>query len=89
VAVLDRRSWPLPAVQAELIRRGGVDDDESLRVFNQGLGMVVVVAESAAATALELLGERGVRAAVVGTVAAGDPGEPAGIRVEGAARVDG
>jgi len=89
VAVLDRRSWPLPGVQAELIRRGGVDDDESLRVFNQGLGMVVVVPEPEAGAALELLGDRGVRAAVVGTVVAGAPGEPAGIRVEGAVRVDG
>jgi len=84
VAVLDRRCWPLPSIQAELVRRGDVDDEESLRVFNQGLGMVVVVGESDAGAALALLGDRGVGAALVGTIEAGGEGEPAGIRIEGA-----
>jgi len=88
VAVLDRRCWPLPGIQAELVRRGDVDDEESLRVFNQGLGMVVIVGESDAGAALALLGDRGVGAALVGTIVAGGEGEPAGIRIEGAARVD-
>jgi len=88
VAVLDRGGWPVPSVQAELIRRGGIDDGEALRVFNSGLGMVVVVAEEAAAHALKLLGDRGVAAALVGTVvAAGDPDDPPAVRIEGTPRV--
>ena len=88
VAVLDRRSWAMPRVQAELVRRGGIHDDESLRVFNQGLGMIVVVAEAAAADALELLGRHGVAAARVGTVMAGVAGGPAEIRIEGPVQVE-
>ncbi|MEO7402224.1 MAG: phosphoribosylformylglycinamidine cyclo-ligase [Burkholderiales bacterium] len=43
-AVLDRKSWPLPAVFQWLQKEGGVADHEMHRVFNCGIGMVVVVA---------------------------------------------
>ncbi len=49
-------NWTVPAVFRWLARTGGVPVDEMLRVFNCGLGMVLVVSDVAAATAL-LTGE--------------------------------
>lgn len=45
-------SWPLPPVFPWLARAGGVVEAEMLRVFNCGLGMVVVVAAEHAEAAL-------------------------------------
>jgi phosphoribosylformylglycinamidine cyclo-ligase len=41
---LDWGSWPVPPIFDVLRERGGVDDDEMLRVFNMGLGLVLVTA---------------------------------------------
>ncbi len=51
-AVIDAGAWPLPPVFAWLARMGGVEADEMLRVFNCGIGMVLVVTDPAAARAL-------------------------------------
>ena len=51
-AVLDAAAWKLPPLFAWLARAGGVAAEEMLRVFNCGLGMVVVTADPAAARAL-------------------------------------
>ena len=42
--MLDRRAWPLPPLFHWLQEQGGVADAEMHRVFNCGIGMVVVVA---------------------------------------------
>jgi phosphoribosylformylglycinamidine cyclo-ligase len=42
-AEIDPGSWPVPPVFPWLQRLGGIDDDEMARVFNMGLGLVVVV----------------------------------------------
>ena len=42
-ARLDGSSWPVPASLRWLKNTGGVDDSEFARVFNAGIGMVVVV----------------------------------------------
>ncbi|MBV9493562.1 MAG: phosphoribosylformylglycinamidine cyclo-ligase [Acidobacteria bacterium] len=36
-------AWPVPALFRLLFEKGGVDRDEMLRVFNMGIGMVVIV----------------------------------------------
>ncbi len=53
-AVLQRGSWPEPEIFAYLAR--SIDSDEMWRVFNMGLGMVVVVAAAEAPVALHALG---------------------------------
>ena len=73
-AVIDRRAWTVPRVFSELIRAGGVADDEAWRVFNMGVGMVVAVAPEDAAAAVEVAAGLGVGAAVIGEVASGYPG---------------
>jgi phosphoribosylformylglycinamidine cyclo-ligase len=59
-------SWPLPPVFPWLARAGGVAEAEMLKVFNCGLGMVVVVAEADAERAIAMLTEAGEAAFRVG-----------------------
>lgn len=42
-AVIDRGSWPVPPVFTWLQRLGDVAEEEMQRVFNQGIGLVLVV----------------------------------------------
>jgi phosphoribosylformylglycinamidine cyclo-ligase len=59
-AVLDRRAWPLPPLFGWLQAQGRIDDAELARVFNCGIGMVVVTAAAdadRAANALRAAGE--------------------------------
>jgi phosphoribosylformylglycinamidine cyclo-ligase len=66
-------AWPVPPVFPWLARTGAVPVEEMLRVFNGGIGMVLVVADAAAAEgALAALGEAPVR---LGRVVQGS-GEP-------------
>jgi phosphoribosylaminoimidazole (AIR) synthetase len=47
---------------------GGLADDELRATFNGGLGMIAVVAPSAATLAIDFLTSHEIEAAVVGTV---------------------
>lgn len=51
---LDRSTWSVPAI-FPLIAEAGVAEDEMLRTFNMGLGMLIAVAESDVAPALAAL----------------------------------
>jgi phosphoribosylformylglycinamidine cyclo-ligase len=65
---LDRASWEVPAIFGEIQRLGHVADDEMERVFNLGIGMVLVVAPVDAGRTVALLGEHGHDARVIGEV---------------------
>jgi phosphoribosylformylglycinamidine cyclo-ligase len=69
-AELDRASWPRPPIFDWLQREGGVADAEMHRVFNCGIGMVLVVAPEHADAALEALTASGERAFRVGRIRA-------------------
>ncbi|MDL2058583.1 phosphoribosylformylglycinamidine cyclo-ligase [Mesosutterella sp. AGMB02718] len=59
--VIHRDAWKRPAIFDWLQQQGGIADDEMLRVFNNGIGMVVVVpaeAKDAARAAFEREGEK-------------------------------
>ncbi|MGH9109566.1 MAG: phosphoribosylformylglycinamidine cyclo-ligase [Acidimicrobiales bacterium] len=70
-ARLDRGSWEEPPVFAEIARRGDVSDEEMARVFNMGLGMVLVAAPDAVVAATRALDGAGQRVTVVGEVTPG------------------
>jgi phosphoribosylformylglycinamidine cyclo-ligase len=70
-AVVDTTTWERPAVFDLLQRRGPVADPEMWRTFNQGVGMVAVVAAEAADAAVAHLGDRGLAAWRLGEVAPG------------------
>ncbi|MBN8873622.1 MAG: phosphoribosylformylglycinamidine cyclo-ligase [Rhodospirillales bacterium] len=64
-------TWTVPPVFAWLARTGGVAAEEMLRVFNCGVGMVVVVAAADAEAATALLQEAGETVSRIGTIEAG------------------
>jgi phosphoribosylformylglycinamidine cyclo-ligase len=70
-AVVDPTSWEWPRVFSELQRIGDVSTDEMRKVFNLGIGMVVVVPPEAAHGAIDTLRTAGHFARVVGEVVPG------------------
>ena len=69
-ARLDAASWQRPALFAWLKAQGNVAEDEMLRVFNCGIGMVVVVAEADVDAALAQLATSGETAWRIGRIEA-------------------
>jgi len=72
---LDHRAWPLPPLFSWLQKHGGVADAEMHRVFNCGIGMVVVVAAADAEAATGLLSAAGEQVWSIGVVRDSQPGE--------------
>lgn len=54
-AVIETRSWKVPPIFQIMQERGGVERHEMYQVFNMGIGMVVVVAERSARSAMSIL----------------------------------
>ena len=67
-AVLHRDSWQMPELFRWLQMKGGVADAEMVRVFNCGIGMVVIVSPAQADVAIKSLTAQGLKAWVVGEV---------------------
>jgi phosphoribosylformylglycinamidine cyclo-ligase len=70
-AVLWRDRWPVPEIFGEIARRGPVADDEMIRVFNLGLGMVLAVEPSHLSPVLAALERTDRPARLVGEVTGG------------------
>jgi len=75
-AVLHRDAWTMPPVFDWLQREGGVADAEMHRVFNCGIGMVIVVAAADAEAAVARLRAAGETAARIGEIVARPAGAP-------------
>jgi phosphoribosylformylglycinamidine cyclo-ligase len=58
-ALMVRSAWPQPPLFAWLQREGNVEDLEMFRVFNCGIGMVIVVAPEVADAAAARLAADG------------------------------
>jgi phosphoribosylformylglycinamidine cyclo-ligase len=70
-AVVDPTSWTTPRIFTEIERRGDVDPGEMARVFNLGVGMVLVVGSADVEAVLEALDSAGQEANPVGRVTDG------------------
>ncbi|HRN74640.1 phosphoribosylformylglycinamidine cyclo-ligase [Ottowia sp.] len=68
-ARLDKGSWPRTELFDWLQRTAGIDDTEMNRTFNNGIGMVVVVAASAAAACADMLRTAGEQVFEIGRIA--------------------
>jgi len=75
-ALLRRSSWPRPPLFDWLAREGGVEEAEMLRVFNCGIGMVVVVAAGDADKAVQQLEAAGERVFRIGEIVPAQGAEP-------------
>ena len=71
-AVVDRDTWEAPRIFAEIQGRGGVSDAEMAKVFNMGIGMIVVVPDADVHTTLDILRTAGHRATQIGVIEPGD-----------------
>ena len=86
---IDRGSWPVPPVFSWLQQLGDVDDDEMYRVFNMGIGLVLVVSPFYAESIQQQLATCGLESWLIGRVIEGDPewaGPEANVAYERAAR---
>ena len=70
-AVIDRASWTQPPVFAWLMATGDIDRDEMYRVFNMGIGMVVVCTGDIAGAVSTAAARTGCQAWHIGQVTSG------------------
>ena len=68
---IDRGTWALPALFRFISERGGVSEAEMERTFNNGVGMVALVAPDDEDRAIAVLNRHGVHAWVAGVVVPG------------------
>jgi len=68
-AAIDRSSWRVPAIFQWLQRTGNVPDDDMMRTFNMGIGLIVVCDN---ASADQLVDQLGPGAARIGRIERGD-----------------
>ncbi|MET3118545.1 phosphoribosylformylglycinamidine cyclo-ligase [Undibacterium sp. GrIS 1.8] len=69
-AILDSKAWAMPPLFTWLQQHGGVADAEMHRVFNCGIGMVVIVSQENADTAMAQLLAAGETVSRIGTIRA-------------------
>ena len=74
-AYIDGKSWPRPPLFTWLQEQGNVAEAEMLRVFNCGIGMVIIVAAADAESAAANLRAAGETVWPIGRIAARAPGE--------------
>src|SRR5262249_41493805 len=70
-AVVDTSTWRFPNVFQQLGEAGGVDRAEMFRTFNMGVGMVVIVPESAVDGVIQGSRKAGIHAWRLGNVTSG------------------
>jgi phosphoribosylamine--glycine ligase/phosphoribosylaminoimidazole synthetase len=74
VVRLRRDAWEVPPIFRLIQRWGGVDEEEMYRVFNMGIGMVLILSPDEAARARSVLGPE--EMLPIGEVCAGDSATP-------------
>jgi phosphoribosylformylglycinamidine cyclo-ligase len=70
-AVIKKSSWPVPGVFSFLQKAGPVEETEMFRVFNMGIGFVLVVAPDFAKSIVHKLKRYGEKVYKIGTITAG------------------
>ena len=75
---LDRSAWPRPPIFALVEERGRVARTEMDRVFNQGIGLVVIAAKERAREVEDAFAKRGEPIHEIGEVIPGS-----GVKIEG------
>ncbi|MCW9023816.1 MAG: phosphoribosylformylglycinamidine cyclo-ligase [Gammaproteobacteria bacterium] len=75
-ANINTSAWTQPAVFDWLQEKGNIVEEEMLRTFNCGLGMVLVVDSKNTDAALAQLASDNVEAMVIGQIEAAQPGQP-------------
>ena len=66
--VMEKGSWDVPPIFPFLQKAGNIADDEMLRTFNNGIGLIAVVPEAATQEVLDRLGAMKENAFVIGEI---------------------
>jgi phosphoribosylformylglycinamidine cyclo-ligase len=74
-AIITRGSWDVPQIFTIIREKGNIDEQEMFRVFNMGIGMMVVVPERELTEILEHLENLGERAYPIGVIEKRDAGQ--------------
>ena len=74
VADIQKGTWEVPSIFPFLQEKGNVEEVEMYKVFNMGIGMVVVLAPDAVSGALKSLNASGESTYRIGEVVAGEKG---------------
>lgn len=70
-AVIDRASWTVPPLFRFLQERGNVGSEEMYRVFNMGIGLVIIIRRAEAEKALGILRNTRAQPSVIGRIEKG------------------
>jgi len=71
-AVLRRSLWEMPPIFSVIQSLGGIEENEMLKVFNMGIGMVLIVSPFYAESIIEQLERAGETAQIIGEVGEGN-----------------
>jgi phosphoribosylformylglycinamidine cyclo-ligase len=71
-ALIDRSSWTVPPLFEHLQHLGNVEDDEMLRTFNMGIGLIAVVPAEKIKKAKAILNRANERHCIIGRVVRGE-----------------
>ena len=73
-AVVHRSAWEVPPIFTWLQRSGNIPDDDMLRTFNMGIGLIIVTGRDQAEALIDELAARGGHdARVIGEIVPGEP----------------
>jgi phosphoribosylformylglycinamidine cyclo-ligase len=70
-AVIDRNSWKIPTAFTFIERQGKVDHDEMYRVFNMGIGYVIIVRPRDVTATLNILKAQHQAPVIIGAIEKG------------------
>jgi len=71
-AVIKKKAWPVHSIFGFLQNAGPVEEQEMFRVFNMGIGFVLIVASDFASSIAKKLAASGEKVYKIGTITAGD-----------------
>jgi phosphoribosylformylglycinamidine cyclo-ligase len=72
-AAIDPTRWMIPEIFRKIQKEGQVDEEEMYRVFNMGIGMIVVVPPSSLKAVMIQAKRLGERASIIGQIRRGKP----------------
>ncbi|NWF92400.1 MAG: phosphoribosylformylglycinamidine cyclo-ligase [Syntrophaceae bacterium] len=71
-AIIRKGSWEIPPIFSFLKEKGNIPDDEMLRTFNNGIGMILIVRAKESEEIVERLNSMGERAFLIGEIIKAD-----------------
>ncbi|HEU5255154.1 MAG TPA: phosphoribosylformylglycinamidine cyclo-ligase [Vicinamibacterales bacterium] len=73
-ALIDRSAWTVPPIFAWLQQSGSIPEDDMLRTFNMGIGLIIVTGRDHAEPLIDELAARGGHnACIIGEIVPGEP----------------